>query len=61
MKKSLNATYSDIRAAIAFIMRNERGLNKHTITEAALAATKVLHRDVRERDQRSEVRSRRSA
>lgn len=42
MKKSLNATYSDIRAAIAFIMRNERGLNKHTITEAALAATKEV-------------------
>lgn len=47
MKKTLKTTYSDIRSAIAFIMRNERGLSKHAITEAALAATKVLHgRDV---------------
>ncbi len=50
-------TYSDIRSAIAFIMRNERGLSIHTITEAALAATKVLHRNPAVRGQRSAVKA----
>lgn len=36
-------TYNDIRSAIAFIMRRERGLSKHRITEAAIAATRVLY------------------
>jgi hypothetical protein len=40
--KTLRKTYADIRSAIAFIMRNERGLSRHAVTEAALAATKAL-------------------